>query len=152
MKFPFNSRDVILLLFEEFNVSLPFVSSVTQWLDFPAGMIGKFSTELLRVEAGGIEFLFTCVIDDVPRAAIFTICIDSFFFAENGFSRLGLRQLFRKIGCEEKYVLIASGPTLAEITTTDKFNYIFPLDKLQNYFASNGNARGKFIAAAISEK
>ena len=152
MKFPFNSRDVILLLFEEFNVSLPFVSSVVRWLDFPAGTIGGFSTELLRIDAGGIEFLFTCMIDDVPRAAIFTISIDSFFFVENGFCRLGLRQLFRKIGCEEKYVLIASGPTLAEITTADKYNYIFPLDKLQDYFASNGSNRGKFIAAAISEK
>ena len=151
MKFPFNSRDVILLLFEEFNVSLPFVSSVVQWLDFPSGAIGEFSAELLRIEAGGIEFLFTCMIDNVRYAVIFTICVDSFFFAENCFSRLGLRQLFRKIGCEEKYVLIASGPTLAEISSTDKFNYIFPLDKLRNCFASDGSTRGNFIAAAISE-
>ena len=150
MKFPFNSRDVILLLFEEFNVSLPFVSSVVQWLDFPSGAIGEFSAELLRIDAGGIEFLFTCMIDEVRYAAIFTICVDSFFFAENGFSRFSLRQLFRKIGCEENYVLIASGPTLAEITTTDKFNYIFPLDKLRDCFASDGSTRGKVIAAALS--
>ena len=152
MKFPFNSRDVILLLFEEFNVSMSFVSSVVRWLNFPPGTIGGFSTELLRIDAGGIEFLFTCMIGNVRYAAIFTICIDSFFFAENGFSRLGLRQLFRKIGCEEKYVLIASDTTLAEISTSGKFDHIFSLDKLRNYFDTNGSERGKFIAAAISEK
>ena len=149
MEFPVKSHDVILLLFEEFNVSRSFVSTVAQWLDFPLEPISGFSTKLLRIDHGNIEFMLICTAGAARCAAILTICMDSFSFAETGFSRRALKQLFREIDCEEKYALFASSGIVAGMRNSGKYDHLFPFAKLRDYFASSGSLRGKFIAEAI---
>ena len=149
MEFPVKSHDVILLLFEEFNVSRSFVSTVAQWLDFSPGPISDFSTRLLRIDHGNIEFMLNCISGEVRFAAIFTICLDSLSFAENGFCRRGLKPLFREVECEEKYVLFASLRIVSEMKNSGKYTHLFPCEKLRDYFASSGSLRVNFIAEAI---
>lgn len=150
MNFPTVPHDIVLLLFEELNVSAGFAGIMAEWIGFPTGVPEEFGAKLLRCSRGNAVFLFSCTFAGERCSALLNICLDDLpapsYCLCRQLKHLG-REEFSGLVC----AVIVPEPTAAAARWELHCRKVIPCGLIREYFLSVNDRRGKFIAGMLSD-